>query len=59
MSKTNTVYNVYQPSEVAANLLQGNLEYGTLCRSLHTETKQTNKPNSEQGRVNMGRQQCC
>lgn len=42
MSKTNTVYRVYQPSEVAANLLQGTLECGTPCHSLHTETKQTN-----------------
>ena len=58
MSKTNTVYNVYQPSEVATNPLQGTLEYGTPCHSLHTETKlkkQTNKPNNEQGTVNMGR----
>jgi len=31
--------SVYQPSEVAANLLQGSLECGTPCHSLHTETR--------------------
>jgi len=55
---TRDKHSVYQPSEVAANLLQGTLECGTLGHSLHTETKQTkqNKKwarNSKYGNVTL------